>query len=143
MTIIALLVATTEVNQNEYQFELSVVQEDRGGDGSVVHINLGPVDRTTGLPTDHDSMARISISNDLRNMDIVSSLVGLDPLTACLLTCATSTVVDIIIKCKASAKSMADLIRCLRNHGVSLIGDALKCAASCGISGITGGGGAS
>jgi hypothetical protein len=127
-TIIALLVATTEVNQDEYQFELSIVEEDRG-DETVIHVNLGPVDRATGLP-DHDSMARIAISNDLRRLDIVSNLVTLDPVTACLLTCATSTVVDIIIKCKASAKSMADLIRCLRKNGVSLIGDAIKCAAS-------------
>jgi hypothetical protein len=87
-------------------------------------------------------MARISISNDLTHFDIVSNIAPLDTITACLLTCATSTVVDILMTCRKSAKSKADLIQCLRNNGISFISDALKCAASCGIGIIGGGGGA-
>jgi hypothetical protein len=140
LPIIALFVATTEVDGQEREVQLSVVAENRERE-LLVYVNEGLVDRSTGLPTDRDPQIIIRVTDDPWNIALISNIVA-DPLTVCLLTCAASTIIDIIKNCMRSARSRSDLIRCLRQHGVSLISDAVKCAITCGFGGIIGGGGA-
>lgn len=136
--IIALFVVSTpEVPVDPT--ELSITVEDRVRDLHV-HVTVGPVDRSTGVPVAPDRTAQLRVQFDPHEIAISMNMT-MDAFSACLLTCAVQGVVDIIINCRKHAKSVRELKDCLKKNGVKTLSDAVKCAFSCGVSSAFGGSG--
>ncbi|GAB5100301.1 hypothetical protein YK56LOC_60180 [Caballeronia sp. HLA56] len=93
------------------------------------------VSMTFGLVLRSPALQRaleVGASTDFGNDTVQLNAFGLhDPLTACLVACASAAVVKPLIDCYRSRITPQEYIDCLRKHGHAAVGDVIDCAIKC------------